>query len=278
MPDAAPEPRLQPNALLNEATFGFSALQDTCSWRTALADGGCGVQPGERDRGAGGYADNQRVGAEKKRNRWVKFFVYFLIVHIAILTALAGPKYFAFLVAAIIMAGFYELCRICLRKGSSSSRLPLTALSLGTYLILAFGLFSFAMRSSSETIVFLYITIVFFDGFSQVTGQLVGKHQLVPWLSPNKTVEGTLGGVVAAMVAALTLRSLGGFSIQQAVGAGLLLSSAGLLGDLAASWFKRINGIKDFGGILPGHGGILDRFDSLLVAGPTFWVYTYYVA
>jgi len=98
----------------------------------------------------------------------------------------------------------------------------------------------------------------------------------VPKLSPKKTIEGTLGGVIAAIIAALTLRSLVDFSIPQALLVGLMLSIAGLVGDLTASWLKRINDIKDFSRMLPGHGGVLDRFDSLLVAAPAFWVYSEY--
>jgi len=222
------------------------------------------------------YKANKNVTGPTKRNRWVKFVVYFLIVHSVILSALAGPKFFTFLVVAIILIGFYELVRVYIQRGRSRSHLPIIILSFVVYLILAVGLFSFSIGSNSKTIVFLYITIVIFDGFSQVTGQLIGKHQLVPKLSPNKTVEGTLGGVVAAIIAALTLRSLADLSIPQALMVGFMLSIAGLLGDLTASWFKRINNIKDFSRILPGHGGILDRFDSLLVAAPVFLVYSEY--
>jgi len=222
------------------------------------------------------YKANKNVTGPTKRERWVKFAMYFLIVHSTLLSALAGRQYFTFLVVVIIIIGCYELIHLYMQNGSKGTRFPTVVLSFIVYLMLAFGLFSFSMGSSSHTIVFLYITIVIFDGFSQVTGQLLGKHQLAPKLSPKKTIEGTLGGVIAAIIAALTLRSLVDFSIPQALLVGFMLSIAGLVGDLTASWLKRINDIKDFSRMLPGHGGVLDRFDSLLVAAPAFWVYSKY--
>ncbi|MFC1650550.1 phosphatidate cytidylyltransferase [Candidatus Latescibacterota bacterium] len=222
------------------------------------------------------YIVNNKETNSTKRNQWIKYVVYFFIVHTAILSALAGPQFFTILVVAIIIIGLYELVRVYKKMLSSRSHLSLVALSLVVYLLLAFGLFYFSIRSNSKTIIFLYITIVTFDGFSQIIGQLIGKHQLVPKLSPKKTIEGTLGGCCAAIIAALTLRSLADFSISQALIVGFMLSIASLLGDLTASWFKRINNIKDFSRILPGHGGILDRFDSLLVAASIFMIYSRY--
>ena len=117
------------------------------------------------------------------------------------------------------------------------------------------------------TFAFLFLVTAATDGFSQVIGQLLGRHALAPNISPAKTIEGLLGGLVAAIVVALLLRELllpwpVPTTVALALGTGL----AGLAGDLAASWVKRRAAIKDYSAALPGQGGILDRFDSLLGA------------
>jgi len=94
----------------------------------------------------------------------------------------------------------------------------------------------------------------------------VGRVKLAPRVSPRKTVEGLAGGLVAAVVVALLLRDMLGAGIPATVTIALLTGVAGLAGDLAASWVKRRAGIKDFSAALPGQGGFLDRFDSLLGA------------
>jgi phosphatidate cytidylyltransferase len=170
----------------------------------------------------------------------------------------------------------YEVFSVNLRRGFVKIRLLTIGLSLVIYFLLAFGLLRFSLTSSSDTIIFAYLVVAAFDGFSQVIGQLIGKHQLASRISPGKTLEGTFGGLFAAIIAALLLRSLPHISVSEAVIVGSLLGVAGLGGDLLASWCKRINGVKDFGYILPGHGGVLDRFDSLFAAGTVFWIYAVY--
>lgn len=114
------------------------------------------------------------------------------------------------------------------------------------------------------------------DSLAQITGILIGKHKLIPKVSPKKTVEGSAGGLVGGVAGLLIY----GFVLQKyfdcqpdylllALG-GLAGGLAGMLGDLAMSLLKRKSGIKDFGNIMPGHGGILDRFDSVLFTAPLF--------
>lgn len=117
------------------------------------------------------------------------------------------------------------------------------------------------------------------DGFALFTGMAFGKHKLAPEISPKKTVEGAIGGVVGN-----TLFCIGLFyvfkakfnlsptiKLWEAIVCAAALSGISIFGDLAASTIKRSKGIKDFGNILPGHGGIMDRFDSSLFVFPSLY-------
>ena len=108
------------------------------------------------------------------------------------------------------------------------------------------------------------------DIFAYFTGRFFGKHKLAPHLSPKKTIEGSIGGIIFSILGCM----LYGFVVSKATGLnarylvlaalGLVLSVISQIGDLWASLIKREYGIKDYGKILPGHGGIMDRFDSIL--------------
>ena len=127
-----------------------------------------------------------------------------------------------------------------------------------------------------------YIWLVFIiafgtDIFAYFTGVFLGKHKLCPTLSPKKTVEGAIGGMIGALVLSLLF---GYFFLEQGhtFHAGFIImvligSVVSMLGDLSASAFKRQMGIKDYGNLIPGHGGILDRFDSVLFVAPYLYFY-----
>ena len=125
--------------------------------------------------------------------------------------------------------------------------------------------------------VFLWIN----DSGAYVSGSLFGKHKLFPRISPGKTSEGSIGGgllvVVAACVVAYLIngKNLTAEYLLMWVGLGIIVVFFGTWGDLVESLFKRTLGIKDSGNILPGHGGMLDRFDSSLLAIPAAVVYLY---
>ncbi|WP_154124459.1 phosphatidate cytidylyltransferase [Grimontia hollisae] len=113
------------------------------------------------------------------------------------------------------------------------------------------------------------------DTGAYFAGKNFGKRKMAPSVSPNKTVEGLIGGVIAAVVVTLVAAyyfSIPFSSLAMLGLVALLTAFASVLGDLAESMFKRIAGVKDSGSILPGHGGILDRIDSLTAAFPVFTV------
>ena len=112
------------------------------------------------------------------------------------------------------------------------------------------------------------------DTFAYLTGRAFGRHKLCPAISPNKTVEGSIGGVVMAPVLVFLylfiISRTTSYQVSYPSGlvCGIAAAFAGQLGDLSMSFIKRRCGIKDYGKLLPGHGGILDRFDSILFASP----------
>lgn len=119
--------------------------------------------------------------------------------------------------------------------------------------------------------IFLILVVQSSDVLQYVWGKLFGKHKIAPKLSPSKTVEGFVGGVVSASVLGGLLYWLTPFNPVQAVLMSLLICLMGFLGGLVMSAMKRSMGVKDWGNMISGHGGMLDRMDSLCFAAPIFF-------
>ena len=121
------------------------------------------------------------------------------------------------------------------------------------------------------------------DAFALFAGMLFGRHKLAPQLSPKKTVEGALGGLIGAVLSMLAYGLVLELGWQVQVSYPLLAlygalgSAAAQLGDLSFSYIKREYGIKDYGSILPGHGGMLDRFDSVIFCAPLVELLIHYL-
>ncbi len=109
------------------------------------------------------------------------------------------------------------------------------------------------------------------DTGAYFTGSLFGRHKLIPHISPGKTWEGLAGGLLGSVVAALALSGLLGLNVLAAVGLGLVVCAAAVSGDLCESLLKRAAGVKDSGHLIPGHGGVLDRVDSILFVLPAIY-------
>jgi phosphatidate cytidylyltransferase len=116
------------------------------------------------------------------------------------------------------------------------------------------------------------------DTCAYFAGRSLGRHKLAPALSPNKTVEGALGGLLGALLVGAEFGHWIHLPVTQGVMVGLLAGIFGPLGDLFESALKRELGIKDFGSLMPGHGGVLDRIDSLLFVVPIAYVYLNFLA
>ena len=146
------------------------------------------------------------------------------------------------------------------------------------------GLYGLRMLEGGYLLVLTPLVAAFCsDALALFTGMALGRHKLAPLVSPHKTVEGAAGGLVGGMagmaIFCLVYRAITGVNLglPLCVALGLLGALLGELGDLSFSAVKRQYGIKDYGRLLPGHGGVLDRFDSVLFAAPVLWLMTCWV-
>lgn len=221
--------------------------------------------------GLGLFWASRKVAPSTRHDRWVKLVTYFCVVHLILLSAFVGSTMLGSFFLIVLAVGAWELSRIAAAHMPGQFAWWVTAGAI--YFLLSIGVLAFVFRSAPQTVVFVYLVVATFDGFSQVVGQLFGQHWLARRISPSKTIEGACGGLVFAAIVALLLRSLHGLTISQSLEACFLIVLFSLLGDLAASWIKRRTGLKDFGTALPGHGGFLDRFDSFLFAAPACFAF-----
>ena len=128
-------------------------------------------------------------------------------------------------------------------------------------------------------IVLLLAIIMVGDAVAFFVGHAFGRRRLAPRISPGKSVEGALGGLLGGVAGALAVRALGlpQLPLAHAVVLGAGVAVMGIVGDLEESLLKRWAGVKDSGGLFPGHGGMLDRLDSLLFGAPVLYYYFLYV-
>jgi len=116
------------------------------------------------------------------------------------------------------------------------------------------------------------------DSFAFLVGKNFGKNKLFPSVSPKKTIEGFLGGLIFSLLTAMFISKINlDFSMLHWMVIGVIVSVIGTIGDLVESKFKRQSNVKDSGNIMPGHGGILDRLDSLLFAAPFVYLYINFI-
>ena len=156
--------------------------------------------------------------------------------------------------------------------------LPLSTINVIAFRQAADGLNYYYYLLPLSTFIFLWTN----DTGAYCTGSLFGKHKLFPRISPAKSWEGSIGGGILVLIVASVMyfiesqgENLSGLNVIEWLGLGLVVVVFGTWGDLVESLLKRTLGIKDSGNILPGHGGILDRFDSSLMAIPASVVYLY---
>ncbi len=130
-----------------------------------------------------------------------------------------------------------------------------------------------------EWVLFLCFIVWASDSFAYFTGVTCGKHKLIPKVSPGKSIEGLIGGTIGALIIGALFNYYllnENWIIMAIIIVDVIV--AGVIGDLIESMIKRSANVKDSGTLLPGHGGILDRFDSLMIAGPVLYFYLIYIA
>jgi phosphatidate cytidylyltransferase len=122
-------------------------------------------------------------------------------------------------------------------------------------------------------VLFLFCVVELSDVLQYVWGKSLGRHAILPRVSPNKTWEGFAGGIASTVLCSLALRGLTPFTVSETLLVAALITLAGFAGGAVMSAVKRDFGVKDFGTMIPGHGGVLDRVDSLCYAAPVFFHY-----
>jgi len=215
---------------------------------------------------------------EKKGITVYKYFGTFLGILVPIFTYLEyNMKTEGAVVFSIVLFAVFIFARQFAKKDGSDI-LASTAITLFGILYISW-FFSFMIKlkylpSGNNIVAFLLLLTEGGDAGAYFIGSSMGKHLLIPRISPKKTIEGTVGGFVTTLIlAVLSKPLLPGMSIQQLLIAGILVGVICPIGDLAESLFKRDCGVKDSGECLPGLGGVLDMIDSLLVTSPILYFY-----
>jgi phosphatidate cytidylyltransferase len=136
-----------------------------------------------------------------------------------------------------------------------------------------------ALDRGADAVLFVVAVTWMVDSAAYFGGRRLGRHPLAPTTSPKKTVEGAVAGVAGGLATALVAHWwwFPLLTVAESAGVGLLLGCVGQLGDLAESMLKRRAGVKDSGGWIPAHGGLLDKVDSLVFTAPTFYYYLVWV-
>ncbi len=210
---------------------------------------------------------------------------YVVGVAVYLLTALAGMSVIDVSYALLVVLSFFVLIAAELFRVQEHSWRHAAGSVIGViYVAIPFGMMNafFVMKSADVAVPWimlaLFILVWVNDIFAYLIGSTLGKHKLSAKLSPKKTWEGTLGGIVFTLAAAWIFGRLAPeLSLVQWLVLGLIISIAANLGDLAESMLKRSAGVKDSGKILPGHGGILDRFDAVIFATPFVFFYLFLI-
>ena len=232
------------------------------------------------------------MSAAKVENKGIMILALAFAAAFPIFTVI---KRFTMYIYLIILIFYIVLQLLIMLLNFETTRFEHVAIALFASLIVPFGFSSiiylrdvytiypsmFTKRDGIFLIVMALLCAWITDSGAYFVGRKFGKHKLCPKISPHKTVEGAVGGVVACVIVnmivlfAFRKTVVLHFSYLTVLPLSIVLSLLSMCGDLSASTIKRNYGVKDFGNIMPGHGGIMDRCDSLLFVAPILYAFVY---
>lgn len=202
---------------------------------------------------------NRKVDPETAREQWIKYLVYLFLFNMLWHSVVWTGFLFPVLGYVIIGGCLVELWR------TAGRGTPATWLIFAFVVIMA-GFWRFLYLEQTK-ILLTYFVVVLFDGSSQIAGQWKGRRALVPKISPGKTVEGLVGGALVTLGTTLLVHRAFSYDLLNLIWTTCLIMMAAFAGDLMASALKRKRGLLRFSNAIPGHGGFLDRYDSLVISG-----------
>ncbi|WP_426475638.1 phosphatidate cytidylyltransferase [Chryseobacterium balustinum] len=212
--------------------------------------------------------------------KWVVFPLVLFIFYVFSKRYFQHGFYFDFRLSEILAISLTLIAVITLFKFSNelyidSGKLIFTVIYVALPFSFALGLpkYSSIENTFSLEVIFLFILIWSSDTFAYLVGKFFGKHKMAPKISPKKTWEGYIGGVVLTLVLSYFVEQYQPQLRGNWMVVGFLIAAFAPLGDLVESQLKRNFGVKDSGNIIPGHGGVLDRLDSFLICVPVVYLY-----
>ncbi len=207
---------------------------------------------------------NRRLELAEARKQWIKFGIYLLLVNLIWCSLLWVPAVFPFIGWIVIGMAAFEWWK-AVKKAKGRAWLIIA------FLIVAGGFAGF-FYMDQNILLYTFFVVVLFDGACQVAGQLIGKRPLLPRISPRKTVEGLIGGALVTLSTSLVTRRSFSFDWAELIITTCVIMAAAFTGDMLASAVKRKAKIETFGKVIPGHGGVIDRFDSLMMTGAIVYI------
>ncbi len=209
---------------------------------------------------------NRRLELAEGRKQWAKFGIYLLLVNLIWFCLLWVPAVFPYIGWIVILMAAFEWWK-ALKKIKGRAWLIIA------FLIVAGGFAGF-LYMDQNILLYAFFVVVLFDGSCQVAGQLIGKRPLLPRISPRKTMEGLIGGALVTLATSLAIRRSFSLDWAELIITTCVIMAAAFTGDLLASAVKRKAKIETFGEVIPGHGGVIDRFDSLMMTGALLYLLT----
>lgn len=234
------------------------------------------------------------LGYNKTPVLTIPMYVFAFIVPLMRFFFIRQSHYLAFALVVLFAILVYSLAYVMLRKNQDNLSQIITMYAMFLYIVGCFAsivclrYFDYGPTKGILDGKYLYL-LVFIgawvcDTFAYFTGRFFGKHKLIPEISPKKTIEGAIGGIVFTAVAfgiyVLILDKCFNYKLNPIalIILGIVVAVISQIGDLIASAIKRQYEIKDYGFIFPGHGGVLDRFDSVMLVAPTVYVFFVFVS